>query len=76
MEHSTLRALPGMNTLLEHPLLISEDRYRVKLAEQDVLNALRADVLSGRSQDVPTADECDRQVLVLFHEQKFPCSVV
>ncbi|MBR4702220.1 MAG: L-seryl-tRNA(Sec) selenium transferase [Oscillospiraceae bacterium] len=63
MDPSPLRGLPNMNSLLEHPLLRREERGRVKVAAQKLLDKLRSEVLSGRLDRVPSAEDCALLVL-------------
>ncbi len=72
MEHSLLRALPNMNSLLEHPLLRDQERGRVKDAAQKLLDELRREVLSGRLDALPSTEDCARRVLEALEREGKP----
>ena len=63
MDPSLLRSLPNMSSLLGHPLLQNEARSLVKSAAQKLLDELRADVLAGTRDTLPTPDQCASLVL-------------
>ena len=63
MDYSLLRELPNMNRLLEHPLLLGENRTLVKLAARKLLDELRADILAGKRDTLPSPDQCASLVL-------------
>ena len=72
MDHSLLRELPNMNRLLEHPLLLGENRTLVKLAARKLLDELRTDILAGKRDTLPSPDQCASLVLEKMKTDRKP----
>jgi len=63
MDISLISQIPNMNSILQHPRFESSERARVKHAAQSFLDELRAGILSGAVQEIPSPDECAKRVL-------------
>ena len=72
MDYSLLRELPNMNRLLEHPLLLGENRTLVKLAARKLLDGLRTDILAGKRDTLPSPDQCASLVLEKMKTDRKP----
>ena len=72
MDYSLLRELPNMNRLLEHPLLLGENRTLVKLAARKLLDELRTDILAGKRDTLPSPDQCASLVLEKMKTDRKP----
>ena len=70
MGNETLRRLPNMNALLEHPLLRTQERERVKAAARLLLDSLRA--TAEAPEALPDLDRCAALVLERLRRERQP----